>query len=600
MTEGGACEAGPTTQGSCGCGEIPCIPFPSLRSRRGRAVRWAMATAISGLAMVLGSSWRNEFLAPGPLTKAHAQLLHRGAAPSNQGPAIPWRDRCQACHAPVAARLPKGDDASPHVSQTLLCLKCHAATLPETTATAAHGISPQLLRASTTRQQGSEGRGPGEPASSTTSTQNDIGSVPRDSLACAECHREHQGPDHDLKFMSNKACQTCHQQRFSSFANGHPEFSAWPSSRRTRIIFDHAAHAFRHFPDRQVTYSCHLCHAGKDGTPVRREPGFAVCATCHASAMEASLDAGIEMFRLPILDTEILADQGVDLEFWPAGARGDFDGILPPRMRKILAADETLAAILETLGEDFDFLDLDGENQEQAELAGKLARGIRDTIERLADQPESSAAPIPATVARAMRQAWFPEGDVKDMKQGEEASEPIFGADMAWQRNDALFTLRYRPQGHADRKYTELLDQVAREAGGAWERLPADLTDPTAPGLCRSCHSVDRVEREGVAQLEFQWRAAAETSGPRFTRFSHDPHLLLPELSDCSACHGLKRESNHDHGPGVPTLATYAQAEPGQFNPPFTEMSRAGCATCHTPTAAGDACVKCHYYHAFR
>jgi hypothetical protein len=63
------------------------------------------------------------------------------------------------------------------------------------------------------------------------------------------CHREHQGAEFDLTAMNDSGCQTCHQQRYESFAADHPDFGAWPYERRTRIAFNHSSHQAKHFPE---------------------------------------------------------------------------------------------------------------------------------------------------------------------------------------------------------------------------------------------------------------------------------------------------------------------------------------------------------------
>jgi hypothetical protein len=114
-----------------------------------------------------------------------------------------------------------------------------------------------------------------------------------------------------------------------------------------------------------------------------------------------------------------------------------------------------------------------------------------------------------------------------------------------------------------------------------------DLAKPTAPGLCASCHSV---ERTSSGQLAINWRAYNPTKVPRsFTEFSHGPHLLLPQLADCTACHALDTSAD--------TSASYADLDPHRFVSEFAPLSKRGCAACHTATAAGDSCQSCHRYH---
>jgi hypothetical protein len=86
------------------------------------------------------------------------------------------------------------------------------------------------------------------------------------------------------------------------------------------------------------------------------------------------------------------------------------------------------------------------------------------------------------------------------------------------------------------------------------------------------------------------WRAYDRTVAPRgFTKFSHGPHLLLPQLADCTHCHAIDRAAS--------TTVIYSDLEPGRFVGDFAPMSKRQCAGCHTGKAAGDACQQCHNYH---
>jgi hypothetical protein len=64
---GGPCEEGPSPGGEC-CIVYRCTPVRSLRVRRGRFVFGLAIAALGALVMALSGSWRNEFLAPGPLS----------------------------------------------------------------------------------------------------------------------------------------------------------------------------------------------------------------------------------------------------------------------------------------------------------------------------------------------------------------------------------------------------------------------------------------------------------------------------------------------------------------------------------------------------
>jgi hypothetical protein len=90
--------------------------------------------------------------------------------------------------------------------------------------------------------------------------------------------------------------------------------------------------------------------------------------------------------------------------------------------------------------------------------------------------------------------------------------------------------------------------------------------------------------------MVINWRSYDRTVEPRgFTKFSHGPHLLLPQLADCTSCHAI------DHGASSTTM--YTDLDPARFVGDFAPISKRQCAECHTAKAAGDACQQCHNYH---
>jgi hypothetical protein len=114
-----------------------------------------------------------------------------------------------------------------------------------------------------------------------------------------------------------------------------------------------------------------------------------------------------------------------------------------------------------------------------------------------------------------------------------------------------------------------------------------ELAKPTAPGLCASCHSS---ERAADGALAVNWRAYDRSTALRtLTKFSHGPHLLLSQLSDCTSCHAINKAAD--------TTTSYAGDNPHRFISDFSPMSKQHCATCHNAKAAGESCQKCHNYH---
>ena len=106
-----------------------------------------------------------------------------------------------------------------------------------------------------------------------------------------------------------------------------------------------------------------------------------------------------------------------------------------------------------------------------------------------------------------------------------------------------------------------------------------ELSRPNAPGLCVSCHSV---EKSAAGEFVDQLAGVRSHDEPRgFTKFSHGPHLLLPQLADCTHCHAIDDAASdgyfvHGLGPEAIRRAILWQS------------SKRQCVECHTARAAGD------------
>ena len=537
----------------------------------------------------MSSNWRNEFLAPGALSVHHAQLVARGGDQTQ---------RCASCHAAGNQSLFEwlSHPWEPKLAlptQSTLCMECHQKVLPLDTALMAHGIDMQLL---------------------IKTHKVDLGSRPLDpsgEFACSMCHREHHGATHDLTYMSNAACQACHREQYHSFATDHPEFGGWPNERRTRIAFDHASHEAKHFPQEKQEFACAKCH-------LQNESGFqttlgyeASCAKCHDSDLQTSWSAGFAFLSLPIIDTETLRDEGHDVGPWPEEATGDFDGALPPIIKFLLLGDSSAAEGIELLGADFDFYDVDPGDATQLaaatnvikalkqltdDLSSKGHTAINDRLEKLlgreldAQELADAVAHLSAEDMVTITEQWMAKVPQQSPQPRTEEKGQIAGG--GWLRDDETFALRYRPSSHADPWLTAWINFLAEATSGPQkkvaESLLLNMMQPTAPGMCGSCHSVDRT---ASGALEVSWRAlAAPNPDPHFTIFSHAPHTLQPELADCTTCHRINAASA--------VMETYKSQDAQNFAAGFHALTKQDCATCHKPGAAGDSCTQCHRYHA--
>ncbi len=587
---GGPCVAGPTPDGEC-CVHYSCTPVRSLRSQRGRFV-WVVALAtLGGLCMILSSSWRNEFLTPGPLSVHHAQLVARSGDQTQ---------RCASCHAAGNQSLFQwlSHPLEPQLAeptQSSLCMECHQKEFPVDTALFAHGVDQKFM--SITQEV------------ELTSRNVD----PRGKFACSTCHREHHGATHDLTFMSNTACQACHAQQFQSFATDHPEFNRWPNERRTRIAFDHTAHQAKHFPAEKQEFACQMCHEQSADGFQQTLSYEASCAKCHDSDLETSWQAGLTFVSLPMIDAETLSDAGHDVGNWPEQATGDFDGALAAITKFLLLEDQNAVEGMQLLGVDFDFFDVDPDDPTHLAAAANVIGALQTFLTDLATQGHTAigkrlekilgraltgqelaalTAHISSENMTAIGETWFAQTRLSPPDKIALEKERIDGG--GWIRDDNIFALRYQPSGHADPWLTAWIDLLAEATHGPRRKLAEglllEMMKPTAPGMCGSCHSVDRTDNGG---LEVHWFAQqAPPRGVRFTLFSHAPHTMQPQLADCTACHRLDKSAT--------VMETYKDQAANAFAAGFHAMAKQDCASCHKPGAAGDGCTQCHQYHALK
>lgn len=587
---GGVCEEGPSPEGEC-CKIYQCKPLRSLRSRRGRFVVGCALATLGALCIVLSVDWRNEILSPGPLAMQHAQLLERSGETVG----------CAGCHAAGEQSFVQWlrhatDDRLDEPSQTELCLKCHEKQIPRAWATVAHNVDPAKLL----------------DVSADLATDRRVD--PHQALACATCHREHHGAEHDLTWMSDNACQACHKEQIDHFATDHPEFAHWPAKRRTRIAFDHAVHEAKHFVKEKQTFDCSACHQqGLEGDFQQTLGYDAACANCHDRDIEASWEAGVAIFSLPMLDIQAFEEAGHRVGPWPEQASDEFDGALSSIAKLLLVSDPLGAQSLAKLGADFDFFDLDVDDPEQMQAAADAVAAmknlfvdvtenghaaVRRRVEALlgrkiaTEELASLVAHLPPEILSG-----FLEGRGETASEGDaraEARRRVGGG--GWFRDDLTLSIRYRTIGHADRWATAWIEILAEASGGPHAAIARPLLKqmmkPTAAGLCGQCHSVDSAED---GSMKVHWLAKrAEEARSAWTRFSHRPHLVQSPTSsavgaDCRVCHAIEANAQ--------VMASYLKNVPSDFESGFAPITRQGCAECHTPKAAGESCLQCHKYH---
>ncbi|MGV3484167.1 MAG: cytochrome c3 family protein [Planctomycetaceae bacterium] len=343
-------------------------------------MKFAVAVAgvlIFGLACYYGG---REFYKPGALSTPHAQILAARLA----------TDACAACH-PQAGASPLQWILSGHESVSALqsdrCMDCHHTRLPRQYARTAHNLSPaQLQRLSHAAQQVTRvGLGP------------DLSRppFPVEDVACAACHREHAGADAKLTALSDAQCQTCHSNRYTSFASDHPSWGDWPYSRKETLSFDHQSHSQRHFSSKRdadgstTSFDCMRCHTATESGDFSRISSYATaCGTCHDPSLEQQTSERLDLFVVPSL---IEPDPSV-VDAWPAAATGFYDGQIGPLSRLLLAKQSEHQAAMKLLPGEADFTRIQPGDRAQHQAAQTIAVAVRGWIGAMATQ-----GPIPAT-----------------------------------------------------------------------------------------------------------------------------------------------------------------------------------------------------------
>ncbi len=165
----------------------------------------------------------------------------------------------------------------------------------------------------------------------------------------------------------------------------------------------------------------------------------------------------------------------------------------------------------------------------------------------------------------------------------------------SWYRVDSNYAVYYQPTGHSDQMMYAWYDVMAALSSEFKSPVLANLIQvvdcPADPGLCFSCHSVDRQPDQKIA---IQWRVSRPNHLDHpFTIFSHTSHfgVLHLDRNGCIECHVLDAEA--------PYRQAFAEGrqDPHKFVSNFKPITREDCAACHTEKLAGDSCMQCHRYH---
>jgi hypothetical protein len=308
--------------------------------RRDRvAVLLALVTFVC-LGSALFLSQGTTFLMPGPLASAHGAI-----------------ENCSACHTKSGSGKLSwihGLVAGDPLADSKACLTCHK--MPDT-AFNAHSALAEVLKQSTKRLTKIAAKTPAPQWAHTQDIAFPTDDVVARGLYCATCHQEHQGVTSNLSKISNERCRSCHVVKFDSFDGHHPRFENYPFERRTRIIYDHAEHFAKHFPEvakkypaRRIPETCSACHNSREDKRVMAVAPFEeTCTGCHLDDIigkeRASGPKGIAFLTLPGLDLQTLKAKDALIGEWPDASEAE----LTPFMKVMIGRDERGRALIETV-----------------------------------------------------------------------------------------------------------------------------------------------------------------------------------------------------------------------------------------------------------
>ena len=331
------------------------------------AVLAAIATTVCVAAVFLLAK-DTQFLMPGPLISAHSAI-----------------ENCSTCHTASGSDgklswtqgLVAGD---PH-ADSKACLTCHK--MPDT-AFNPHGASADVLKQSTERLIKTAATMDAPFSARVQSGAFPTDGMKEEGIACATCHQEHKGAKSNLIAITNERCQSCHVVKFDSFDGQHPKFESYPFKQRTPIIYDHAGHFGKHFPEvakkdpaKRIPETCSSCHNSRDDKRLMSVAPFEqTCSSCHLDQItgkdRVSGPKGIAFLTLPGLDLPTLKKKNAAIGEWPDTS----EAALAPFMKVMISRTEQGRALIKAV-EGLNLQDLSKANDRQIRAVTNLVWEIK-------------------------------------------------------------------------------------------------------------------------------------------------------------------------------------------------------------------------------
>ncbi|MBF0280888.1 MAG: hypothetical protein HQM13_24055 [SAR324 cluster bacterium] len=348
----------PDSQGICARLIPPCQPVRSARAKRGVLVKNTIALTL-GLFLILfaGSFQDNKIISPGDLALQHSMI----------------QNDCERCHPSSGPFFESASAGSTEIasepSQSSKCQECH---FFGKNSLFSHGVAPPALQQKTVEITKESAAGFASLWLKMIQWGPSVPQTEKGELACATCHREHQGSRANLAALGNQQCQVCHANPFFSFSKGHPDFQQYPYYRRTRIQFNHLTHMseYFHVKTKSRPFVCSDCHQPDISGNYMVINGYdASCSLCHETNMSGK---EYVFFSIPELDLGILEKRQVGIGEWPQAARGS----LTPFMGFLLAQNESAAEALIGL-EELDLTSLSEASDQQLKSVWNLVWSIK-------------------------------------------------------------------------------------------------------------------------------------------------------------------------------------------------------------------------------
>jgi hypothetical protein len=564
------------------------------------AIQLALVTFIClGLAFAISKG--TLVLMPGPLASAHGSI-----------------EKCDTCHTKSGSGKMSWTQGlvagNPH-ADSRACLTCHK--MPDT-AFNAHGASDAVLKQSTERLTKTAAATPAPKSARAQSIAFPAHDVAAGGLTCATCHQEHQGVNFKLGKISNEQCRSCHVVKFDRFDSGHPKFENYPFKQRTGIIYDHAGHFGKHYPDlakkdptKSIPETCSTCHNSNENKKVMAVAPFdKTCATCHLNQItgkeRASGPKGIAFLTLPGLDVESLKKKNAAMGEWPEAS----EAALSPFMKVMISRDERGRDLLKTV-DSLNLQDLSNASDDQIKAVMGLVWEIKGLFHALISGKASDVladlnlgtgaklspglvadltASIPLDVLVSAQQQWLPNlavemakrkvpGDqvqaggtpvATDTKSAESASP---ATQSATDQRQAVPTVSPQPDGRADQPEgvaantdVESVKPSDSQDTPSADQSSRDLTDATVDetGLPKV---VSEAEARADAQNDQSGSSAGEASG---LVKAGPQECMVRVLGQCLMLKGQKSEAEAGQPEGSADPSNAATANPSSGKEKFS------------------------------